>query len=212
MVDIRSKIIEFLCAAHSKVTETSAFGKELTYAEALGIEADYLIASGVTVGKPLIEHLHPVDAYEGLKGKYLVFKADTGEQIVNCFVLRPEKDTAAVEALRTYANTTDNETLATDIYNWVGHGETAQKWIPVSERLPEEHKSIFAGCYGTNNWMAGMFRTVSNTVIAAVLYEDGKRFAKAMHTQDGKWHHPGMVGVKEVTHWMPLPEPPKEVE
>lgn len=86
--------------------------------------ADHLLANGVTLGKPLVEYLHPIDAYEGLKGKYLVFKADTGEQIVNCFVLRPDKDNTAVEALRFYAYTTDNKTLAEDIYKWVGKGDT----------------------------------------------------------------------------------------
>ena len=42
--------------------------------------ADYLIQNGITVqdGKPLEAFLHPVDAYKGLKAKYLVFKADTG--------------------------------------------------------------------------------------------------------------------------------------
>lgn len=82
--------------------------------------ADHLLANGVTLGKPLVEYLHPIDAYEGLKDKYLVFKADTGEQVVNCFVLRPDKDNTAVEALRFYAYITDNKTLAEDIYKWVG--------------------------------------------------------------------------------------------
>ena len=63
------------------------------------------------------------EGYQGLKGKYLVLKADTGEQVTNCFVLRPDKDNAAIEALRTYANVTDNKTLAEDIYNWVGGNE-----------------------------------------------------------------------------------------
>ena len=84
--------------------------------------ADHLIANGVTVGKPLTEYLHPVDAYEGLKAKYLVFKADTGERIADCFVLRPAKDPAAVEALRAYANASENKVLAEDILNWVGKG------------------------------------------------------------------------------------------
>lgn len=199
MVDIRSKIIEFLCAAHSKVTETSTFGKELSYAEALEIEADHLIANGVTIqrlsgplnreelsemqGEPVwIEFIHPGNT---------------------CPAHWRIWDNNAVEEF-------EWDSLGTD---WLAyrHKQSEARWIPVSERLPEEHKSIFAGCYGTNNWMPGMFRTVSNTVIAAVLYEDGKKFVKAMHTQDGKWHHPGMVGVKEITHWMPLPEPP-EVE
>lgn len=73
--------------------------------------------------KPLEAFLHPIDAYKGLKAKYLVFKADTGERVDNCFILRPDKDPAAVAALRAYAAATDNKILAEDIYNWVGKGE-----------------------------------------------------------------------------------------
>jgi hypothetical protein len=83
------------------------------------------------------------------------------------------------------------------------------KWIPVTERLPEEHKSIFAKLHGTKNWMPGMFCTLSNTVLASVEYEDGTRSVKATHTKDGKWNLQNMHRAKEVTHWMPLPEPPK---
>lgn len=70
--------------------------------------------------KPLSAFLAPVDLYKGLKRKYLVFKADSGEMVENCFVLRPDKDPAAVEALKAYAKATDNEELAADIYKWVG--------------------------------------------------------------------------------------------
>lgn len=100
--------------------------------------ADFLIANGVTVqeGKPLEAFLHPVVAHKGLKAKYLVFGAASGREIKNCFVLRPDKDPAAVEALRAYASATDNETLAEDIYNWVGKGNPVQKWISVKDGLP----------------------------------------------------------------------------
>lgn len=64
--------------------------------------------------------LAPIDSYEGLKRKYIVLKADTGEDVPDCFVLRPAKDKAAVEALRAYAKATDNDLLAADIYRWVG--------------------------------------------------------------------------------------------
>lgn len=74
-------------------------------------------------GKPLTAFLSPIDAYKGLKRKFLVFKSDTGEIVENCFVLRPGKDPAAVEALRAYARATDNATLSADIVNWVGKGE-----------------------------------------------------------------------------------------
>ena len=69
--------------------------------------------------------LSPIDQYDGLKRKYIVLKADTGKCVDNCFVLRPDKDAAAVAALRAYAEATDNETLATDIINWVGAEQNA---------------------------------------------------------------------------------------
>jgi len=173
--------------------------------------ADHLIANGITVGKPLTEYLHPVDNYAGLKGKYLVFKADTGERVEDSFVLRPAKDHAAVEALRAYAYVTDNKTLSNDIYNWVGDGGTVQKWIPVTERLPEEHDSIFAKMYGTKKWMPAMFRKISNTVIACIESTDGKRKTVATYTKDGEWEKSARyLRGDKVTHWMPLPNPPKE--
>ena len=106
--------------------------------------ADRMIDHGVTVqdGKTLEAFLHPIDAYKGLKAKYLVFKADTGEMVENCFVLRPDKDPAAVEALRAYANVTDNETLAEDIYNWVGDGLTAQKCAMPLEEWHEDYGDV----------------------------------------------------------------------
>lgn len=58
------------------------------------------------------------------------------------------------------------------------------KWIPVSERLPEKDVKVLTfGVYGFS-----------------VNYRD--RFS-------GKWR--GVNGKPEwITHWMPLPEPPKE--
>ena len=92
--------------------------------------ADFFLSNGVTIGaeaKPLKQYLTQIDEYAGLKSKFLVFKADTGERIENCFVLRPDKDCAAVEALRAYAEATENKTLAEDIYNWIGNGVMVQK-------------------------------------------------------------------------------------
>lgn len=56
----------------------------------------------------------------GLHEKYTVLKNEDGSLVTNCFVLRPEKDPAAVAALRAYAATTDNAELADDIINWIG--------------------------------------------------------------------------------------------
>lgn len=35
-------------------------------------------------------------------------------------------------------------------------------WIPVNERMPEEHNSIFAKFKGTDNWKKGMFKKHPN--------------------------------------------------
>jgi hypothetical protein len=155
---------------------------------------DHLIANGVTMqdkGKPLESFLHPVDAYNGLKEKYLVFKADTGEKVENCFVLRPDKDSTAVVALRTYAESTDNDTLANDIYNWIGKDSNVpSKWTPVTE-IPDLFTGVNAYCPKNKNIYTlylndrGEWRFFDKTAAGALVNEP-------------------------VTHWMPLPEPPEE--
>lgn len=83
------------------------------------------------------------------------------------------------------------------------------KWIPVAERLPEERESIFAKYYGTKKWDSLMFRKISNDVLAVVKYKNGERKVKTAHTTDGEWYIGNIYGAREVTHWMPLPSPPK---
>ena len=82
-------------------------------------------------------------------------------------------------------------------------------WISVTDRLPEEHESIFAKAYGTKRWADVMFRTISEDVLACVAFEDGRKVTMTLRTHDGAWAlssiHRGYV-----THWMPLPEPPEE--
>ena len=180
-MDVRGKLIEILrkpIFPHELVDPTEAV-------------ADYLLDSGVTVqdGKPLEAFLHPVDAYKGLKAKYLVFKADTGESVENCFVLRPDKDHAEVEELRVYASATDKETLAKDIYNWVGKGVTVQEWIPVKDRLPE------AGGY----------------VVCIAKRNPFSRFMPIVaRIEKNGWVNPITEQyISEVTHWMPLPLAPE---
>lgn len=64
------------------------------------------------------------------------------------------------------------------------------KWIPVTERLPE-----YSGCYLVAD---------SGSVTEAYY---GKEWA------DGHWTDPGeMYMTYHPTHWMPLPEPPKDGE
>ena len=62
--------------------------------------------------------------------------------------------------------------------------EPAQKWIPVAERLPEKD-----GIYLTFN---------KKKQYEFHFFQTGKRMWPAVWDEDG------------VTHWMPLPNPPKE--
>ena len=67
----------------------------------------------------------------------------------------------------------------------------AKKWIPVSEKLPDKNMWCLVIC---NEW-GGRITRIS-TFLADYF---GERFE-----EDGK------VITRFVTHWMPLPEPPKE--
>lgn len=86
------------------------------------------------------------------------------------------------------------------------------EWIPVSERLPDEHDSIFAKLYGTDNWDSKFWRTVSDSVLVTIKYNDGTRIVHESHTRDGEWIDEKRNVYLKVEAWMPLPEPYKEKE
>ena len=82
-----------------------------------------------------------------------------------------------------------------------------QRWIPCSERLPDEHEWLGTKKFGT---------TISNEVYVTFEAPDGQRFAKHISFQNGKlspvdeqrmkvW----FKGAKPIA-WMPLPEPYRE--
>lgn len=87
------------------------------YAEGLHMEED------IPESKNCIKldiALTPKDPRNGLYRKFVVLKADTGEEIRDrFFVLRPEKDPAAVAALLAYSDATKNIALSADIFWWV---------------------------------------------------------------------------------------------
>ena len=92
--------------------------------------------------------------------------------------------------------------------NWAA---IAQQWIPVTERMPDAHESLFAHYKDTDKWFDGMFMTISDLVIVCAEYENGERIVKTANTTDGIWKVKDSFYPCRVTHWMPLPELPKEV-
>lgn len=83
-------------------------------------------------------------------------------------------------------------------------------WIPVSERMPEEHDSIFAKFKGTDNWKRGMCEKISKYVIATVVFDDGTVLVEQAYTTDGIWRTDKKVFGGTVVAWMDYPEPYKE--
>ena len=80
------------------------------------------------------------------------------------------------------------EGLVDDVIDIISHSVTAQEWISVGDRLPEEKVNCFvnyqhAYCYNDDYWAIG------------ICFYDGEKFQ--------------LNPAYKVTHWMPIPRPPK---
>ena len=79
------------------------------------------------------------------------------------------------------------------------------KWIPVSERLPEENGQYLVfqkHTYGTYTAVL-QFAKDGRKVDKYDFYRGWKN---VWYRYDSEWGH---ITIDDVTHWMPLPEPPK---
>ena len=77
--------------------------------------------------------------------------------------------------------------------HWVEIQPTVHSWISVKDRLPDK----------------------SEEYIVCAIDEDGERFVTTdswLSLLFGGWYLFGEKSTSKVTHWMPLPEPPKEEE
>lgn len=78
-----------------------------------------------------------------------------------------------------------NEELADHL---IASGVTIQRWIPVGERLPEDCETVLV--YAVGYMELGWY-----------------------DTDNGEWRSDEYTwDADEVTHWLPLPQTPKEVE
>ena len=75
-------------------------------------------------------------------------------------------------------------------------GVTVQEWISVDDRLPEEGEYVLCVLKGFN--YGGKIQVC--------------KFVPADKFKDKPYFEHFRNGFPSVTHWMPLPEPPKEVE
>ena len=84
------------------------------------------------------------------------------------------------------------EGLADDVMDIIAHGVTVQEWISVKDRLPEYSNDGFADAV-----------LVTDGFVQHMAYFVGGewRFAESGEIKEPMWYR--------ITHWMPLPQPPK---
>ena len=85
----------------------------------------------------------------------------------------------------------------------ISNGVTFRKWIPVSERLPEDTLPRFSNVKQIKVLTALISDKGVRTVRSQMRYKD--TWATGYQTI-WRWKY----SVSKITHWMPLPEPPKE--
>ena len=77
---------------------------------------------------------------------------------------------------------------------WVCEVKSLPKWIPVTERLPEDNVHYVLCCGAKGGMFVGW--------VAVRSYDGGDKATAFVHGGNGR----------NITHWMPLPEPPKDGE
>ena len=87
----------------------------------------------------------------------------------------------------------------------IAHGVTVQEWISVKERLPEEDGSYLVYSNSFGNRKSVKLRWFAKDAEMAGAYD--------LAGQKNVWYlydsECGYISINSVTHWMPLPEPPK---
>lgn len=96
-------------------------------------------------------------------------------------------------------------------YSVIQKQPTIGGWISVKDGLPVETHSIFYRFYGTQRWSNAMWREQSDKVLVTVAFKDGTKIVATGETHDGVWNTTISRTLDPVvTHWMPMPEAPKE--
>lgn len=111
-----------------------------------------------------------------------------------------------IEDIKEWSNEREIKWTSESIINLLESAHKISNWILCSERLPEEHDSIFAKFKGTDKWNASMYEKISDDVNVTVEFEDGKRKTMTLHTCDGKWKTDIRIVKFNVVAWQSLPD------
>ncbi len=124
---------------------------------------------------------------QGFYGKYMVRKATTtaagtrtGPPLTDVFVLRPEKDSAALEVLGLYARLTSNLELAADLRAWIRRikEDKYKSRCPQNYWEPGMGPCVCEGkVHGENNDESARFLQEDAEQDADIIEDDGAVFA-----------------------------------
>ena len=144
------------------------------------------------------------DALEDVDFEYttkITFTTKHGKQVTFYKGLNMDENTVQSMPDSTSSGVKEGKDEPPD-YQWI-----VQRWIPISESMPEEHDSIFAKFKGTPRWNKYMFEKMSDKVIVTSELEDGKRIVEPAYTVDGRWSVEVKAIRRKIIAWCPLPTP-----
>lgn len=156
---------------------------------------------GLVMRKGVMNNMSEVS---DMKRKRLIDANTLYDEVMNLFIAitgNPKQTTVVRECKESFRRMIDEQPT---VY-------VNDDWIPVSERLPEEHDSIFARFKGTDTWNDALFEKTSDEVNVTIEYDDGSRKTTTSYTLDGVWkiEKEQRVAKRKVIAWKPLPEPYK---
>jgi hypothetical protein len=110
-----------------------------------------------------------------------------------------------IEMITTYMEFVRTATPKEMADHLLANGVVVREWIPVTERLPEEDGSYL--CYSQycgSGWCA--VRSFAKDGRKKDEYDFQRRWKNVWYDYDSEY---GYCVIDSITHWMPLPEPPK---
>ena len=122
------------------------------------------------------------------------------EKLVELLKKADKEAMSAVEMGKPYNET---EVMGRMAENLIAHGVTVQEWISVTDRLPERDKEVLLIVHG---WEDRLYYT------GCLHRQEAERsWLTGIESKASDWKIWGFSYLREpiVTHWMPLPEPPK---
>ncbi len=90
----------------------------------------------------------------------------------------------------------------------IENGVVVPQWISVKDRLPEKEGQYLCVSYykTTNSWYINLYWFSKDLYKFNDLYFSDKKGVSGFWDSDSEW---GCCHRENVTHWVPLPEPPK---